>query len=83
MLQSAEVNEDIRRLELMIMDDEGYSDEEVYEKVKVANLRDNPLRDNPLKKIINDLRLYRPLLWIKIEKETPLFYQREVGMQNM
>ncbi len=60
---------DVRKLQLMIMDDMGYTDEEVEAKFKGTNIDDSMT----LNKIAYDLRIYRPLLWIKFQRENPVF----------
>lgn len=70
---SGKENDNLRRLELMIMDDEGYTDEEVWKVLKATYTEDRPI----LGKVVEDLRVYRHLLWIKLERESPLFYQRD------
>ncbi len=59
----------VRKLQLMIMDDAGYTDEEVEAKFKETDI-ENSLA---LNKIAYDLKIYRPLLWIKFQRENPIF----------
>lgn len=55
--------------QLMIMDDDGCTDEQVYNTLKGVQMDAKEMR-----KVIEDLQTYRPMLLQKIESENRLFF---------